>query len=81
MDNPVERRRHPRIACDMTGAVVASNCAVPCVIRDQSAGGARIAFEAPVYLRGAAMLSVGDVLETPFRTVWRSACEMGVAFD
>ncbi len=79
-----ERRRHVRQRTCKAGKLVARNGSplFDCVIRDLSAGGARLSFPHPFLLPlDMDLVIVSDRVRRAVRPVWRRGAELGVSFS
>jgi hypothetical protein len=77
-----ERRRSARIRILKEGRVLLNDqTALNCIVRDISAGGARLEFEGPVELpREFRLRIVSADLTIPARPIWQRRLEAGVTF-
>ena len=73
-----DRRHSPRYVVNKRAQIGGEEC----VVEQMSASGARISIpaEMPVPYR-CHLLLLGEGLTMPFRIVWRSSTEIGVAWD
>jgi hypothetical protein len=77
-----ERRRSARMRVLKEGRVLlGDHVAVDCIVRDISAGGARLEFDGPIDLPAAFRLRIVSAdLTIPARPAWQRRLEAGVTF-
>lgn len=75
-----DRRLSRRTGSGHSGEAVIGSFSYPCVVADISAGGAKIRFDHPVFVQGRMRLCIGDTVWDDCQVIWRSGCELGIAF-
>ena len=75
----LDRRIHTRSLTDERGVAVLGKGEVACVVRDRSAGGARLVFKAPLELDAAFQLRTGAVSRR-VEVIWSDKRQAGVRF-
>lgn len=75
----LDRRIHARSLTDERATALLARGEVACVVRDRSAGGARLVFKSPVDLEPAFQLRSGAV-SRPVEVIWSDRRQAGVRF-
>ena len=81
-DEPIlpERRHSVRFRAAKPATILAGHDSVPCLMRDFSAGGARLRLEDPGIVPEDFLLQIGHADPRPCRIVWRAQHQLGIAF-
>ena len=75
-----ERRRSVRFRAAKPTTILVGRDSLPCLMRDFSAGGARLRLENPGIVPDYFELRIGHANPRPCRIVWRAQHQLGIAF-